>query len=408
MMNGTKQIIRKELNRVFSDKKLVFSLFILPAILMIGIYSLMGQMISGMMDDIEEHVPVMYVQNVPEGFDDYVKTTEFNAEIKYLEEGKDLSEIKNDIKEGNADLLVVFDTGFLDQITNYQEGSAIPQVKTFYNPSEDYSSEARTRFVDTVLSTYQQQLLSVRIGNLENIIVFHIDADNADSVIMDENKASGKELGMLLPYLITMLLFTGAMSLGVDAITGEKERGTMASMLITPLKRSEIVLGKLISLSILSCLSAVVYAGSMVVAMPMMLGNMTEGEIGNLGVSFSTLQILQLLTIMLVLVYLYVVIVVLISVFAKTAKEASTLVSPVMIVVIVAGMITMFQGNSTPALALFGIPVYGSAIAIQNLLVGELSSLQLFVNVGGTVAVAAILTALITKAFNSEKVMFNA
>ena len=52
----------------------------------------------------------------------------------------------------------------------------------------------------------------------------------------------------MLPYFITILLFAGAMGLGVDMITGEKERGTMASLLVTPVKRSSIVLGKVFAL----------------------------------------------------------------------------------------------------------------------------------------------------------------
>lgn len=407
-MNGIKQIVQKELNRVFYDKKLVFSLFILPAVLMIGIYSLMGQMISGMQSDIEQHKPNMMIQNAPEGFEDYIKSTAFVGDIDYIVQSQDIEDIKDQIKQGEVDLLVVFDEGFLDQITNYTEGAKVPEVKTYYNPSEEYSDQARSQFVEVVISSYQQSLLAQRIGNLEKITVFRVDVDSKSSMVLDENKASGKALGSLLPYLITMLLFTGAMSLGVDAITGEKERGTMASMLITPLKRSEIVMGKLISLSILSCLSAIVYASSMVFALPLMMGNLTEGEVNELGIQFSAPQILQLISIMLVLVYLYVVIVVLAAVFAKTAKEATSYVSPIYIAVIVAGMLTMFQGNSVLPLMMYGIPVYGSAIAIQNILVGELTSLQLIANLGGTLLVAIVLTALITKAFNSEKVMFNA
>ena len=60
------------------------------------------------------------------------------------------------------------------------------------------------------------------------------------------------------------MLFQGAMGLGVDTITGEKERGTIASMLLSPIKRSQIVFGKLISLGILTALSSVIYTVSVV------------------------------------------------------------------------------------------------------------------------------------------------
>ena len=75
-MNGVKAIIAKELRRVFFDKKMVFSLFILPVILVIGVYALMGQLMTGMMEDVEEHVAVVYLQNVPEEVKAVVSATE--------------------------------------------------------------------------------------------------------------------------------------------------------------------------------------------------------------------------------------------------------------------------------------------------------------------------------------------
>ena len=70
-MNGTTIIFKKELKRVFSDKKLIFSLFILPAIVMIALYGLMGFMMGAMNDDIVEHKNVVYVVNA----DDVLKNT---------------------------------------------------------------------------------------------------------------------------------------------------------------------------------------------------------------------------------------------------------------------------------------------------------------------------------------------
>ena len=79
-----------------------------------------------------------------------------------------------------------------------------------------------------------------------------MNSDNPDMVIQDEQKAGGKALGMMLPYFVTILLFAGAMGLGTDMVAGEKERGTMASMLVAPIKRSSIVLGKVFALMIIS------------------------------------------------------------------------------------------------------------------------------------------------------------
>lgn len=408
MMNGTKNIVLKELSRVFHDKKMVFSLFIMPAIMIVGMYSLMGTLLSNMMSDIEEHVPSVYIQNAPEDLDEFITTSGYNANIEYLNVEDDTDRIKDGILNGTVDLLVVFDKGFSETIAAYKTiGDPIPEVKTFYNTSEDYSMAARENFESTLLNTYQQSLLQGRLGNMEQLQVFYIDKEPETSIIVDEKKQDGKILGMMVPFLLNIMLFAGAMGLGVDAITGEKERGTLSSMLVSPIKRGEIVFGKLISLAILSSISAAVYVVSIVVAMPILMNGATGGALGSVSLQFSPLEIVMLLVILMVVVYLYVSIVALIAVIARTSKEANTYVMPAYIMVML-GSIMTFAGSGDVKLANFFIPIYNSAVSIQNLLMGELTLVQFGATVLTIGALAALITALITKAFNSEKIMFNA
>ena len=59
-------IFKKEVYRIFSDKKMIFSLFILPIVMMVGIFGLMGVLMGNMVSEVEEHVGIVYVQNAPE------------------------------------------------------------------------------------------------------------------------------------------------------------------------------------------------------------------------------------------------------------------------------------------------------------------------------------------------------
>jgi len=407
-MNGVTTIIKKELSRVFHDKKMVFSLFIIPAVMIVGMYSLMGTLLSNMMNDIEEHVPSVYVQNAPQDFGGFVDNVEFPANINYIDASADTEGIKADILSGTTDLLVVFDEGFTDTINAYQAaGDPIPEVKTFYNTAEDYSQTARENFVATVLNSYQQSILASRLGNMEQLQVFYIDKDPTTSVIVDEKKQNGRILGMLVPFLINIMLFAGAMGLGVDAITGEKERGTLSSMLVSPIKRGEIVFGKLISLAILSSISAAVYAVSIVFAMPILMNGITDGGLEGFSLSFTPIEVIMLLGIMIAVVYLYVSIVALVAVLARTSKEANTYVMPAYILVMLGSLMT-YAGTGESSTTKFFIPIYNSAASIQNLLMGELTLAQFGATVGTILLLAAIITTLITKAFNSEKIMFNA
>jgi sodium transport system permease protein len=408
MLNGTKNIVKKELSRVFHDKKMVFSLFIMPAVMIVGMYSLMGTLLGNMMSDIEEHVPSVYIQNAPADLDEMIQTTGYEADIEYLEESDNIDDLKDGIFNGTVDLLVVFDEGFSDTIGAYQAaGDPIPEVKTYYNTAEDYSSAARESFVSRVLYSYQQGLLTQRLGNMEQLTVFFIDKDPNASVIVDEKKQDGRILGMLVPFLLNIMLFAGAMGLGVDAITGEKERGTLSSMLVSPIKRGEIVFGKLISLAIMSSISAAVYVVSIVVAMPILMNGATGGELGAVSLQFSPLEVIMLFVILIVVVYLYVAIVALIAVLARTSKEANTYVMPAYVLVML-GSIMTYAGTGDTKLANFFIPIYNSAVSIQNLLMGELTLAQFGATVLTISVLAAIITSLITRAFNSEKIMFNA
>jgi sodium transport system permease protein len=110
---------------------------------------------------------------------------------------------------------------------------------------------------------------------------------------------------------------------------------------------------------------------------------------------------------MMVVVYLYVALVALVAVLAKTAKEANTYVMPVYILVMLGSLMT-YSGAGDSKLTNFFIPIYNSAVSIQNLLMGELTMAQFGVTVGTIIVLAAIITSLITRAFNSEKIMFNA
>ena len=235
--------------------------------------------------------------------------------------------------------------------------------------------------------------------------------DVQDELIEKEEKAKSRFISMMLPYMIVIMLFAGAMSVGVDAIAGEKERGTLASMLLSPVSRGQIVAGKILSLMILSGLSAICYVISMMVAMPVMKalgGGESEMAQGLGGLDLSIVQGLELLAIMLTLVFLFVSLIAFLAVRAKDTKTASTLISPVYIVVMVAGMLTMFMTGADVPTYRYAIPVYGGAIAVKDLCANELTPVNFLASIGGALLLGIIFTVLIKKSFDDEKVMFNA
>ncbi len=406
-MNTVKYIVKKEFARIFKDKKMIFSLFVLPVVIMIAVYGIIGVVASAMMRDIEEHVSVVYIENVPQNIKQMISLTGYDklSDITYVSEDADGTEnIKNDILNGDADLYVVFDKDFDKKIGDYGLTSEIPGIKIKYNSAKDYSTQAYSVFEAYVLEPYRDSVIAQRIGGAEFLTVFETD----DEVIVDEDEAKGKALAMFIPYIIIILVFSSAMGLVVDAIAGEKERGTLASLLMTPAERSMIATGKITALTLLSMLSSLVYAVSMALGMPFMSNGMVFGTEENITIDFSFIQIIEIVLCLVTLAYLCVAMITILSVFAKDVKTASSLVSPLYIVIMMAAMVTMFTGNFEPGNAMFLIPVFGTAIAIQNIMINTLTVVQFMLTLIGNIIFAGIITYGVTRAFDSEKIMFNA
>ncbi|MBO4921059.1 MAG: ABC transporter permease [Lachnospiraceae bacterium] len=412
-MNGMSIIIKKELKRVFGDKKLVFSMFILPAIIMIALYGIMGFMIGKMNSDIEENVNKVYVVNSDDRMKNAITASGFDKtnDITYLNEADFRAkeqDIRDEVLNGDAQLVVYMDKDFNQKFTSYTDSSSpVPQIKLSYNTTENYSQNTYGMFATGVLEIYRTGLLQERVGSLDVLNVFDLE----DDIIEKEEKANSRFISMMLPYMIVIMLFAGAMSVGVDAMAGEKERGTLASMLLSPVNRTAIAGGKIIAMMILSGLSAIVYVVSMMIAMPVMSamgGGESEMAGGFGGLSLSLVEGLQLAAIMLALVFLFVAVISFMAIRAKDTKAASSLISPIYIVVMVAGMLTMFMSGKEVPITRYFIPVYGNAVAIKDICNGELVTSNFLASLAGTVIIAILLTIGIAKAFDDEKVMFNA
>lgn len=403
---GFKVILSKELKRVFGDKKMVFSLFILPIILIAGIYGMMFFLVDKQKSSINEHVSEVFVQNMPDNFSELMsKHTECN--INVIPAGESADTYKDKLLDGTYDLVVVFPENFYENFKNADATSALPDIKTFYNPSEDNSGEARTRFTETYLEEYKQLLLNERFGSLNYAMVFSVDADNPDMIVQDDGKATGKILGTIIPYLITILIFGGAMGLGVDTIAGEKERGTIANLLISPIKRVDIIMGKIAALAIVSVLSAGVYVISFIGSAVVLSKKSGMGEMfSRLSLNFTSVQIVQFVVLLLGLVLLYVGIIGFVSLMAKNIKEAQSFIMPVYIIVMFAGMITMYSGDVTSSS--YMIPVYNTSVAFKGIFERTITMNQYLTSTIITYAFAGVMVCLMAKAMNSEKIMLNA
>lgn len=395
---GIMTILKKELRRVFGDKKMIFGMFIMPPLMMIIIFSLIGNTMGDMMEDVESHKSLVYFSNLDEKTEADLGSI---AETMIIESVKDdeMESLKEKLKNGDIDAIVELPSDFRDKIENYDREN-IPNINIFYNPSEDNSEVAYRKLESIFDENIKKPTIKNRIKDERILEVYTINKDT-DAKIFKEEKMSGKALSMMLPYFIVIMLYSSIMGLAIDTFTGEKERGTMASLLLAPIKRTDIVLGKLIGLTIISMISSIAYVVSMSIVMPKA---MSFGQ--DTAVKFTFAQFGQIALIMLSMAFLMVAMISIIATYSKNAKEAGTYIAPLYIVVIVAGVMTMTStGEVSPFQYL--IPIYGSCIAIGRSIIAELTVTNLLYSIGSNILIGLIFSYIVAKMFSSEKIMFN-
>ncbi|MFW5894660.1 MAG: ABC transporter permease subunit [Bacillota bacterium] len=389
-------VFRKEVYRVFSDKRLILTIFILPGLSIYLIYTVMGSLLSDMDDEVENHEPIIYQTAMPETIEDRI-VNQMDAEIH---DASDMDEdtLEAKVMDGEYDLVLLFDEDFMDAIEDY-ESSNPPGLEVFYNQGEQKSSRAYSE-LNSVLSGYHQEVVQSRLSDPSDYQVYDLASKN----IVDESNVVAEGIAMIMPMLIIIFLFTGAMSIGPDAIAGEKERGTIATLLVRPVKRSSIAIGKVTSLSLLSLISALSSFVGIILSLPKLM----QLDDSMPDVSIYTLQdYLALLVILITTVVFVVGLVSVISAFAKTIKEASMLIMPVYFLAMIVGIMNSFGADVHQGALVHLIPIYGQINILAGILTFEYSMFNLLLTVVSSLVYTLGFVVLLNVMFNSEKIMFN-
>ncbi len=381
-------VMKKEFARFFRDRRLVVSLF-LPGILIYLIYSLLGSgLISNLGGVDENYVYQVYTVNMPDEFAAQFEGVSF-MELHAIS-AEEADGHKQAVSDQQEDLLVIFPADFEEKYAAAVAGdpTAAPTVEFFYNTVRSEGSQAYSLFASAI-SDLQQQVTPYFLPLVTDLAT---DAD-----------VTGKIFSMIAPMLVLMFLFTGCMSVAPESIAGEKERGTLATMLVTPVRRSHIAAGKIISLSVISLLSGICSFLGIILSLPKLMG-----AAGNLSAAVYTAgDYLMLLGVVLSSVLVMVALVSIVSAFAKSVKEATGMVGPLTVLVMLLGLSTMFSTGATGSYLWYLIPLYNSARAMNGIFSFLASPVAVLITIAVNLVVAALLAVLLAKMFDSEKIMFN-
>ena len=385
-------VAKKELDRFFGDKRVVFSTVILPGLLIYAIYSFMGTAISDRFNADENHVAIVYTVNAPESFK--VMTAGGGFELTEVGAEGEIIYAKDAIANKNLDILAVFPENFDEAVAAYEtsSGSPAPQVELFYNSTNTESSAA-----------YQTlyMLFDLYESALANKYDINLGAEEFD--LATEKDATGFVFASMLPMLMMMFLFQSCMGVAPEAIAGEKERGTIATMLITPMRRSELATGKIISIAIIAVLGGASSTIGTLLSVPSLMG-----AHGTVGASFYTVSdYLLLAAVALSTVLLFVSVISIISAYAKSVKEAATSATPLMIIAMVVGVSGMLSSGAQTEFFYYLIPMYNTVQSMVAIFSFTANTVNIITTVGTNLAIAIICGFVLTKMFNSEKCMFN-
>ena len=388
--NAIFKIFKKELDRFFKDRRTLIAL-IMPGILIYLIYSLMGSFMADAFMPDEEYTPIIYSINTPES----AKALFSAAEIE-ITESSDIDAEKQLITDGEADILMIFPEGFDEKIKTYSPatGELAPNVEIYYNSTNTNSTTA----YQTVVAVFD--MFESSISNVFD--VNRISSEDQSYDLSSEEDMMGMIFSMMMPMLMMSLLFSGCMAVAPESIAGEKERGTIATLLITPTKRSHIAIGKILALSVMALISGTSSTIGTLLSLPKLMGG--DVELGN--PTYNVSDYVMLAAVILSTVLVFITLISIISAYAKSIKEAGTYLSPLMIMSMLVGLSGM-SGEATSVRALYLIPVYNSVQNMVAIFSFSGDAINVIITVCANLALTAVGVFVLTRMFNSEKIMFN-
>lgn len=394
MKNSIVTIMKKEFVRFFTDRRMVLTTVIMPGLMIYLLYSFMGSGFSSRFEKAEDFKASICVVNLP---DSMKNVEDGGAPVKFTEiSDGEMEQCMEDLKteEAGFDLLAVFPEEFDAQVSSYEvtAGGAAPAVKLYYN-STDSDSQSSYNMMEDVLNTYESALANK----------FDVNPGEETYDLATDEDTSAQIFSMMVPMLMMVFLFSGCMAVAPESIAGEKERGTIATLLVTPMKRSHLAIGKIISLSVIAILSGFSSFMGMMLSLPKMMGDV-EGMSADI---YNMTDYIIVLLVVLSTVLVIITLVSIISAFARNVKEATGWVTPVMIISMLLGVTSMIPDLCMTEPVWFLIPLYNSAQSMNGIFSMNPDMVNIAVTVAANVCYAGIGVFVLAKMFDNEKVMFS-
>ena len=394
---GLMAVFRKEMLEVLRDRKTLVFMIVLPLVLLPVIMRLFtSYMIEAEKKAASETIEyaVFGAEHVPGLAEALAEAPGFHA----VELGS-REELESALQAEDLDLGVVVPApddpeAQIEVEVHFDNAKLTSKVKKRAEAALDVVADARRR---ARLEAAGIEGFEAQAAVLEPIVVVERGTATA-------RERLGEAFGGILPYMLIPFCFLGALYPAIDLGAGEKERGTLETLLLAPVPRSRIVLGKFLvvfTTGVVAALLTVVGLGAWLAIEGPALG----GDMGEVLRTIGALDLGLVAVMLLPTTAMFAALLLCISIYAKSFKEAQSYAAPLNILVILPAVFAMLPGvelDWTWAM----VPVTNVALAIKELVKGTIDYTVLVAILGSSTAVAAALLWATTKWFERESVLF--
>ncbi len=379
-MNTILTVFKKEIKDTLRDKRTLMTAIVLPALLIPVLMYGMTVVTKMVMEKEENKKLSISLIDAPDAFLTYLDTTKM--EIK---SGYDLKTGKEAIKADSLDAMIRFTSNFME----LQEKMASPRVVLLYKQT-NLSVESRMK---KMVERYSDDLLDQRIETLgissATIKPINLKTENVE----EPQELVGQTVGGILPYMFIMFCFMGCMYPALDLITGEKERGTIETLLTVPASRFSILLGKVLTISIVGLAATVMSIVGMYFGV-LFLPDLPEEISGVINSIISPKFVTMLLAMLLPLCVFFAGLITTMVVKAKSFKEAQSIVSPFTVLIILPAALALLPGiELTWGTAM--VPILNIALATKEI-IAETINIGHFALIVASLIILAIIGVFIS------------
>ena len=314
----------------------------------------------------------------------------------------DEAEIRRAIADERIKFAVVIPPQFDAALRQQRQAS----ITLHYNSAStvDVTQQRVREVIDGYNTSLRQEALSALNLNAGQLAFALAPVLLEKKSTADQREQMGAIIGGMLPYLLLMVCLTAAMYPAIDMGAGEKERGTLETLLLAPVPRGAIVLAKFLVLFTVGMTSAVLMVGSMA-ALLLGFGNSLEGNLAIM-VRSITLPDLAMVTLMLVpTAAIFASLLLSISIYAKSYKEAAGMITPLMLLTILPIVVAMLPGVELNWLWAM-VPLTNVSLAMKELVKGTMDYSMFGVILASTTVIAGALLLLCRWWFKREAVLF--